>query len=59
MFFFPISYVNPTKRKPVISWIILVSCILIFIYQKNSGYHFEQKTILSFSFSNSVVKNET
>ena len=34
MFFFPISDVNATKKKPVISWIILISCILIFIYQK-------------------------
>ena len=57
MFFFPISDVNATKKKPVISWIILISCILIFINQKISGYHFEQKTILSFGMIPSVLFN--
>ena len=57
MFFFPISDVNATKNKPFISWIILISCILIFINQKISGYHFEQKTILSFGMIPSVLFN--
>ena len=55
MFFFPISDVNSTKNKPVISWIILVCCILIFIYQKNFDYHFEQKIILTFGMIPSVL----
>ena len=57
MFFFPISDANTTKNKPFISWIILISCILIFIYQKNLGYHFEQKIILSFGMIPSVLFN--
>ena len=57
MFFFPISDVNATKNKPIISWIFLICCILIFIYQKNSDYHFEQKTILSFGMIPSVLFN--
>ena len=57
MFFFPISDVNKTKNKPIISWMILISCILIFINQKISGYHFEQKTILSFGMIPSVLFN--
>ena len=57
MFFFPISDVNATKKKPVINWVILISCILIFIYQKNLGYHFEQSTILSFGMIPSVLFN--
>ena len=57
MFFFPISDVNATKNKPFISWIILISCILIFIYQKNLGYHFEQSTILSFGMIPAVLFN--
>ncbi len=55
MFFFPISDVNTTKNKPIISWIILICCILIFIYQKNLGYHFEQKIILTFGMIPSVL----
>ncbi len=55
MFFFPISDVNDTKNKPILSWIILISCVLIFIYQKNLGYHFEQKTLLSFGMIPSVL----
>ncbi len=57
MFFFPISDLNATKNKPILSWIILISCILIFIYQKNLGYHFEQKTLLSFGMIPSVLFN--
>ena len=57
MFFFPISDVNATKNKPIISWIILIICILIFVYQKNLDYHFEQKTILSFGMIPSVLFN--
>ena len=57
MFFFPISDINTTKNKPIISWIILTCCILIFIYQKNLGYHFEQKTILSFGVIPSILFN--
>ena len=57
MFFFPISDINATKNKPIICWIILISCILIFIYQKNLGYHFEQSTILSFGMIPSVLFN--
>ena len=57
MFFFPISDINTTRKKPVINWIILISCILIFIIQKISGYHFEQKTILSFGMIPSVLFN--
>ncbi len=57
MFFFPISDVNVTKNKPIISWLILICCILIFIYQKSLGYHIEQKTILSFGMIPSVLFN--
>ena len=55
MFFFPISDENVTKKKPIISWIILICCVLIFIYQKYSGYHFEQKIILTFGMIPSVL----
>ena len=55
MFFFPISDVNATKKKPIINWIILICCILIFICQKNLGYHFEQKVILTFGMIPSVL----
>ena len=57
MFFFPISDVNDTKNKPFISWVIIIGCILIFIYQKSLGYHFEQSTILSFGMIPSVLFN--
>ncbi len=55
MFFFPISDVNATKNKPIISWIILICCVVIFIYQKNFDYHFEQKIILTFGMIPSVL----
>ncbi|MDC3063503.1 rhomboid family intramembrane serine protease [Alphaproteobacteria bacterium] len=57
MFFFPISDINATKNKPVISWTILISCIFIFLYQKNLSYHLEQKTILIFGMIPSVLFN--
>ena len=55
MFFFPISDVKATKNKPITSWIILICCIVIFIYQKNFDYHFEQKIILTFGMIPSVL----
>ena len=55
MFFFPISDVNATKNKPIITWIILICCIAIFIYQKNFDYHIEQKIILTFGMIPSVL----
>ena len=55
MFFFPISDVNATKNRPIITWIILICCIAIFIYQKNFDYHIEQKIILTFGMIPSVL----
>ena len=57
MFFFPISDINATKNRPIISWTILICCILIFIYQKNLGYHLEQKTLFAFGMIPSLLFN--
>ncbi len=57
MFFFPISDVNPTKKKPIVSLIILITCVFIFIYQYNLDFHSEQKTILTFGMIPSVLFN--
>ena len=55
MFFFPLSDINPTKKMPLISWLILIICISIFLYQYNLDFHSEQKTILSFGMIPSVL----
>ena len=57
MFFFPISDENPVKQKPFCSWLILILCVLIFLYQQNLNYHEEQSTILSFGMIPSVIFN--
>ena len=55
MFFFPISDINPTQKKPFISWLILFLCVLIFIFQKNMNFHEEEAFILSYGMIPSVV----
>ncbi len=35
MFFFPFKDDNPTSTKPIISWILISICSLIFLYQLN------------------------
>ena len=57
MFFFPISDINKTKNKPILSWMVIVCCILIFIYQQNLDYHSKQTTILTFGMIPSVIFN--
>ncbi len=57
MFLFPLSDINPTKRKPIVSWVILASCIFIFIYQYSLDFHSEQITILTFGMIPSVLFN--
>ena len=57
MLFFPISDLNTTKNKPIFSWIIIICCILIFLYQECLGYHSEQRTILTFGMIPSVLFN--
>ncbi len=55
MFFFPLSDVNPTKKNPIISWVIIISCTLIFMHQQNLNHYIEQKFILSFGMIPSVL----
>jgi len=39
MFFLPLFDNNPTQRKPIISYVILISCICVFLWQVGlSGY---------------------
>ena len=57
MFFFPISDINPTQKKPFISWLILFLCVLIFIFQKNMNFHEEEAFIMSYGMIPSVVFN--
>ena len=44
MFFLPLFDDNPTKKRPVVSWIIIASCILVYLYQSGlsprSGFEF-------------------
>ncbi len=55
MLFFPISDVNPTQKKPYVSWTILVICITIFLSQQLMSFHEEEAFILSYGMIPSVV----
>jgi len=44
MFFFPFADENPTKNKPIISWLIIVTCSLIFINQIFDPAHITEQT---------------
>ena len=44
MFFFPLFDNNPTKDRPIISWIIIFLCIIVYMWQITLS-DFEQKLI--------------
>ncbi|MGB1960758.1 MAG: rhomboid family intramembrane serine protease, partial [Candidatus Puniceispirillaceae bacterium] len=55
MFFLPLFDNNPTSRTPVISYLILVACIMVFLWQlKLSGYE-ERTAFLQFGIIPSVL----
>ena len=50
MFFLPLFDENPSKNKPAITWIIIISCIAIFVYQLSLPQSLEYKFIYNYSF---------
>jgi len=55
MFFLPLFDNNPTSRTPVISYLILVTCIMVFFWQLGlSGYE-ERTAFLQFGIIPSVL----
>ncbi len=55
MFFFPLSDQNPTKNKPIICWIIITICIILFFWQQTLSNENQGKLILSFGMIPSVI----
>ena len=48
MFFFPLFDDNPTTRRPLISWFILATCILVFFWQISLAGYQEQIAVLQY-----------
>ena len=55
MFFFPFADENPTNKKPVVSWLIILSCSFIFLNQIFEPMYITEKTFLSFGMIPSVL----
>ena len=55
MFFFPFADENPTKNKPIISWLIIVTCSLIFLNQIFDPAHITEQTFLSFGMIPAIL----
>ncbi len=55
MFFFPFADENPTNNKPIISWLIIVTCSLIFLNQIFDPAHITEQTFLSFGMIPAIL----
>ena len=55
MFFFPFADENPTNKKPIVSWLIILSCSFIFLNQIFEPMYITEKTFLSFGMIPSVL----
>ena len=55
MFFFPFADENPTNKKPILSWLIILSCSFIFLNQIFEPMYITEKTFLSFGMIPSVL----
>ncbi len=55
MFFFPFADENPTNKKPIISWLIIFSCSLIFLNQIFDPIYITEKTFLSFGMIPAIL----
>ena len=48
MFFLPLFDDNPTKTRPVISWIVIALCVLVFLYQSGLSELLERRFIITY-----------
>ena len=55
MFFFPFADENPTNKKPVVSWLIILSCSFIFLNQIFEPIYVTEKTFLSFGMIPAIL----
>ena len=55
MFFFPISDQNPTNKKPLICWNIILFCVLIFITYVFKNSYIKDSIFLSFGMIPAVL----
>ncbi len=55
MFFFPFADENPTNKKPIISWLIIFACSLIFLNQTFDPMYITEQTFLSFGMIPAVL----
>ena len=55
MFFFPFADENPTNKKPIVSWLIILSCSFIFLNQIFEPKYVTEKTFLSFGMIPAIL----
>lgn len=58
MFFFPLRDDNPTSTRPIISWILIALCVLVFMWQLSlggAGGHAYRDAILAYGVTPAVL----
>ncbi len=55
MFLFPFADENPTKNKPIISWLIIFTCSFIFLNQIFDPTYITEQTFLSFGMIPAIL----
>ncbi len=51
MFFFPLFDDNPTHRHPLITWLILAACVLVFLWQASLPFEAARDFIGAYGFT--------
>ena len=55
MFFFPFADENPTNKKPIISWLIILACSSVFLNQIFDPTYITEQTFLSFGMIPAIL----
>ena len=58
MFFFPFKDDNPTKNKPIISYLIIFLCCIIFMFQLSLSSEAGYSIIKTFGATPYLLTNE-
>jgi len=53
----PIGDDNPTSIKPIVNWIIILTCVLVYLWQTSGDYNFFVYTLEQYGVTPSLIMN--
>ncbi|HSK38541.1 MAG TPA: rhomboid family intramembrane serine protease, partial [Arenibaculum sp.] len=55
MFFFPLYDDNPTRRTPVVTWLLIAACVAVFVWQSSLDWQGARASVYSFGVIPAVL----